>query len=58
MAAFKAGLEVFLGRYEPLEGNEAERPDTEPNSEPDDPPDIVGRTHARIILRGDEDNRE
>jgi hypothetical protein len=48
LAAFKAGVEAFLARYHP-KGDEKVRPDTTSAGEPDDPPDIVGRTHARLI---------
>jgi hypothetical protein len=45
MAAFKAGVAVFLARYQP-QGDETVRPDTQVVG---DPPDVVGRTHARLI---------
>lgn len=47
--ALKAGFAVFLEEYDP----KAERaPDFEFSGYPDDAPhDVVGRTHARIILR-------
>lgn len=48
LAAFKAGVEAFLARYHP-EGDEKVRPDTRGTGEPNDPPEIVGRTHARPI---------
>jgi hypothetical protein len=48
LAAFKAGVASFLARYHP-EGDERVRPDTRVAGEPDDPPDVVGRTHARNI---------
>jgi hypothetical protein len=48
LAAFKAGVASFLTRYHP-EGDERVRPDTRVAGEPDDPPDVVGRTHARHI---------
>ncbi len=48
LAAFKAGVEAFLARYHP-KGDEKVRPDTLVAGEPDDPPDIVGRTHARRV---------
>jgi hypothetical protein len=51
LAAFKAGVLALLSRYE-LEGNEKLRPD----GEGDDPPEAVGRTYARLIEIGhDED---
>ena len=55
LAAFKAGIAVFLGHYEP-KGDVGARPDTRLVGEPSDPPEAVGRTHARIIMtaqRGD-----
>lgn len=52
MAAFKAGLADLLARYRP-EGDESVRPDTQVVG---DPPDAVGRTHARRIgIAGHED---
>jgi hypothetical protein len=48
LAAFKAGVASFLARYHP-EGDERVRPDTRVAGEPDDPPDVIGRTHARRI---------
>ena len=45
MAAFKAGVADLLARYRP-EGDERVRPDTQVVG---DPPDAVGRTHARRI---------
>src|SRR4029078_2516686 len=45
MAAFKAGLAALLARYQP-QGDESLRPDTQLIG---DPPDVVGRTHARLI---------
>lgn len=49
LAAFKAGVASFFGRYH-LEGDERVRPDTEEGAgEDDDPPDVVGRTYARLI---------
>jgi hypothetical protein len=45
MAAFKAGVADFLARYQ-LEGDERVPPDAEVIG---DPPDVVGRTHARLI---------
>jgi hypothetical protein len=49
LAAFKAGVAVFLARYKP-EGDASARPDTRVVGEPDDAPEAVGRTHARLIL--------
>jgi hypothetical protein len=58
MAAFKAGVAAFLSRYQP-EGDETERPDTQVVGEPADPPDVVGRTHARLIgIAGHEEEEE
>jgi hypothetical protein len=45
MAAFKAGVADLLARYQP-DGDENVRPDSQVVS---DPPDVVGRTHARLI---------
>lgn len=45
MAAFKAGVAALLARYQP-QGDETLRPDTQVVG---DPPDVVGRTHARLI---------
>jgi hypothetical protein len=45
MAAFKAGVADLLARYQP-QGDESLRPDTQVVG---DPPDVVGRTHARLI---------
>jgi len=49
LAAFKAGVATFLAQYQP-DGDASRRPDTRVVGEPDDPPDVVGRTHARLIL--------
>jgi hypothetical protein len=58
MAAFKAGVAAFLARYQP-EGDESVRPDTKGVGEPADPPDVVGRTHARLIgIAGHEEEDE
>jgi hypothetical protein len=48
LAAFKAGVAAFLAPYQP-KGDAIARPDTRVVGEPDDPPDVVGRTHARLI---------
>jgi hypothetical protein len=45
MAAFKAGVTDLLARYQP-EGDERVPPDAQVIG---DPPDVVGRTHARRI---------
>lgn len=46
LAAFKAGVVAFLAQYKP-EGDASVRPDTRVFGEPNDPPDVVGRMHAR-----------
>jgi hypothetical protein len=47
--AFKAGLAILLGEYD-AEGDTP--PDTPFSGYPDEaPPDVVGQTHARLILR-------
>src|ERR1019366_282282 len=48
LAAFKAGVAAFLAQYKP-DCDESERPDARVVGEPDDPPEAVGRTHARLI---------
>lgn len=48
LAAFKAGVVAFLAQYKP-KGDASVRPDTRVVGEPDDPPEVVGRTHARLI---------
>jgi hypothetical protein len=45
LAAFKAGVAALLARYQP-DGDENVRPDTQVIG---DPPDVVGRTHARLV---------
>jgi hypothetical protein len=47
LAAFKAGIAELLARYLPA-GDERVRPGWE-EGDPVDPPDVVGRTHARRI---------
>jgi hypothetical protein len=55
MAAFKAGVADLLARYQP-EGDERVPPDAEIIG---DPPDVVGRTHARRIgIAGHEEEDE
>jgi hypothetical protein len=60
LAAFKAGVELFLSRCQP-EGDKDIPPDMQRSwlsneliprdvGEPHDPPDAVGRTHARFIM--------
>ena len=53
LAAFRAGVVAFLAQYKP-EGDASVRPDTRIFGEPNDPPDVVGRMHARAcwIARG------
>jgi len=51
LAAFKAGITALLAQYQP-EGDERVRPDTQVPGEANDPPDVIGRTHARLIWRG------
>jgi hypothetical protein len=52
MKAFKAGLAALLARYQPA-GDENVHPDAQAVG---DPPDVVGRTHARrIAIAGHED---
>jgi hypothetical protein len=49
LKAFKAGIAVFLGQYDAAEDA---RPDAPYSGHPDDAPhDVVGQTHARLILR-------
>jgi hypothetical protein len=48
LAAFKAGVAAFLAQYQP-EGDVKVRPDTRLVGGPNDPPEAVGRTHARSI---------
>jgi plasmid stability protein len=57
MVAFKAGIDAFLARYQP-EGDETARPDTQVVGEPADPPDVVGRTHARLIGISDHEEED
>jgi len=53
LAAFKAGVAHFLSLYL-LSGDERVRPDSENTGAPDDdPPDVVGRSFARLIEIGD-----
>jgi hypothetical protein len=58
LGAFKAGLATLLAPYRP-EGDERVRPGAMPG-DPDDPPDVVGRTHARrigiAVREGEEDD--
>jgi hypothetical protein len=49
LAAFKAGVFEFLSRYDLPYGDEDE-------SGPNDPPDVVGRTYARLIENSDYDD--
>jgi hypothetical protein len=50
LAAFKAGVAELFARYQP-EGDERARPDTRLVGEPEDPPEVVGRIHARLIRK-------
>jgi hypothetical protein len=50
LAAFKAGVEAFLAQHQ-SEGDASVRPDTRVVGEAHDPPEVVGRTHARLIWR-------
>jgi hypothetical protein len=50
LEAFKAGVAAFLAQYQ-LEGDASVPPDTRVVGEAGDPPDVVGRTHARLILK-------
>jgi hypothetical protein len=52
LAAFKAGVVALLSRYV-LEGDEKVRPD----GEGDDPPEVVGRTYARLIEIADDEGQ-
>lgn len=62
-AAFKSGVAALLAQYQAKgpEGPDFLRPNTPiGTSEPDDPPDVVGRTHARLIeiaKLGDEERK-
>jgi hypothetical protein len=47
LAAFRAGITALLARYV-LAGDERLRPGYV-EGDPDDPPDVVGRTHARRV---------
>jgi hypothetical protein len=48
LAAFKAGVAALLAEHRP-KGNEGIRPDTRVVGNSDDPAEVVGRTHARLI---------
>ena len=52
LATFKAGVVALLSRYV-LEGDEKVRPD----GEGDDPPEVVGRTYARLIEIEDDEGQ-
>ena|ERR1700737_232433 len=52
LAAFKAGVVALLSRYL-LDGDENVRPDGEGN----DPPEVVGRTYARLIEIADHEDQ-
>jgi hypothetical protein len=48
-AAMKAGLLVFIGKYD---GKGEKVPDVSWSGYPDDaPPEVVGQTHARLVLK-------
>jgi hypothetical protein len=49
LAAFKAGVAAFLAKYQP-EGDASACPNVVPG-EHDDPPEAIGRTHARLVLK-------
>jgi hypothetical protein len=49
LAAFKAGIAAFLAEYTP-KGDANVRTDARVVGELSDPPEAVGRTHARLIL--------
>jgi hypothetical protein len=55
LASFKAGVAELLSRYLPA-GDVSVRPDSESTNEPDDAPEVVGRTYARLIEIGDYDD--
>lgn len=48
LAAFKAGVAEYLAQYHP-EGDPSARPDRRESGEPNDPPEAVGRTLARLF---------
>jgi hypothetical protein len=48
LAAFKAGLLALLAQYKP-EGDASVRPKVADFGEPNDPPEVVGRMHAKEI---------
>lgn len=48
LKALKAGVEALLAQYT-AEGDVTVRPDTRAIGQPEDPADVVGRTHARFI---------
>jgi hypothetical protein len=50
LAAFKAGVAALLAQYQP-DGDESAYPDTRVVGDPDDPPEAIGRTLARSVLR-------
>jgi len=51
-AAFKAGVEASLSRSMP-EGDQSKRPNAAAGQS-DDPPDVVGRTHERLVAKRSE----
>ena len=52
LSAFKAGVASLLARYQP-DGDESFRPDTVGVGQASDPPDVIGRTHARHVQIAD-----
>ena len=56
LAAFTAGVREFLGRHA-LAGDANKRPDAVPEA-PEDPPDVVGRTLARLFEISDENSEQ
>jgi len=50
LAAFKAGVTEYLAQYHP-KGDASVRPDNRVFGEPDDPPEAVGRTLARLFWK-------
>lgn len=48
LTAFKNGIVWFLEQCQP-NGDEGTRPDTRVVGDPNDPPEAVGRIHARLI---------
>ena len=62
LAAFKAGVLAFLSSCQPP-GDERIRPDRQQvaggsDNLPDDPPEVIGRTYARLIEIADDENKD